>query len=48
LTGSLPSGHDPAKPWAEKKDSNKSSSSFFILIVYINFELLKVQVSFDV
>jgi len=31
LTGSLPSGQDPAKLWAEKRDRIKSRSSFFIL-----------------
>jgi len=31
LIGSLPSGQDPAKLWAEKKDRIKSRNSFFIL-----------------
>ena len=30
FTGSLPSGHDPAKLWTEKNDRVKSKSIFFI------------------
>jgi hypothetical protein len=41
LTGSLPSGHDPAKLWTDKKDRIKSRSSFFILGLYINLDYLK-------
>jgi hypothetical protein len=36
FTGSLPSGHEPAKLWAEKKDRIKSRKSFFILGLYVN------------
>ena len=35
LTGSLPSGQDPAKLKAEKKDRIKSRNSFFINKLYI-------------
>jgi hypothetical protein len=33
LIGSLPSGHDPAKPCAESNDRIKSRYSFFIIIL---------------
>ena len=33
LTGSLPSGHEPAKLFIEKSDKTKSRSKFFIKVL---------------
>jgi len=41
LTGSLPSGQDPAKLCIEKKDRIKRRESFLIGRLYINLNHLK-------